>query len=741
MHANHREEREEIGAGEIVAAVGLKTTTTGDTLAIDTAPIRLESMEFPDPVISVAIEPKTKADQDKLGQGLARLAEEDPTFRVRTDEETGQTLIAGMGELHLEIIVDRLMREFSVDANVGRPQVAYRETVGKAVQKIQGRFVRQTGGRGQYGHVVIHMEPSEPGEGYEFLDRIVGGKIPKEYIPSVDLGIQEAMEAGVLAGYPVVDVRVELVDGSYHDVDSSEMAFKIAGSMAFKEAMQTGEAEAARADDGCRGRDARGLPRGRHGRPQLAQGPCRRPRAARQRASGSRPRPACHDVRVRDGPAVDDPGPRDLHDAVRPLRGGAAVGRGRDRLRSAGHVGTPPEELMGKQKFERTKPHVNVGTIGHIDHGKTTLTAAITKVLAEQGTNTEAVDFDSIDKAPEERQRGITINTAHVEYETANRHYAHVDCPGHADYIKNMITGAAQMDGAILVVSAADGPMPQTREHILLARQVEVPSIVVALNKADMVDDPELLELVELEVRELLSKYEFPGDDIPIVAVSALKALEGDPEWTPKILELMEAVDSYIPEPERDIDKPFLMPIEDVMTIPGRGTVVTGRIEQGKIESGNEIEIVGIHPEIAKTVVTSLEMFHKTLDYAQAGDNAGALLRGTKREEVERGQVLAKPGSITPHTHFKAEVYVLSKEEGGRHTPFFNGYRPQFYFRTTDVTGNIKLPEGQEMVMPGDNTNMEIELIQPIAMDQGLRFAIREGGRTVGAGVVTEIIK
>jgi elongation factor Tu len=395
---------------------------------------------------------------------------------------------------------------------------------------------------------------------------------------------------------------------------------------------------------------------------------------------------------------------------------------------------------MAKQKFERTKPHLNVGTIGHIDHGKTTLTAAITNVLAKQGGGT-AKSFAEIDNAPEERQRGITINTSHVEYETANRHYAHVDCPGHADYIKNMITGAAQMDGAILVVSAADGPMPQTREHILLARQVEVPYIVVALNKADMVDDEELLELVELEVRELLSKYEFPGDDIPVVRVSALKALEGDAEWEAKIVELMEAVDSYIPEPVRDADKPFLMPIEDVFTITGRGTVVTGRVEQGKIEVGNEIEIVGIHEKVEKTVVTGLEMFQKSLDYAQAGDNAGALLRGVKREEVERGQVLAKPGSITPHTQFKAEVYVLSKDEGGRHTPFFNNYRPQFYFRTTDVTGAVKLPEGQEMVMPGDNTNMDIELIQPIAMDQGLRFAIREGGRTVGAGVVTEVVK
>src|ERR671912_1159515 len=399
---------------------------------------------------------------------------------------------------------------------------------------------------------------------------------------------------------------------------------------------------------------------------------------------------------------------------------------------------------MSKGRFERTKPHLNVGTIGHVDHGKTTLTAAITRVLAKEVPDDPAnreVAFDQIDNAPEERQRGITIATSHQEYATANRHYAHVDCPGHADYIKNMITGAAQMDGAILVVSAADGPMPQTREHILLAKQVEVPYIVVALNKADMVDDPELLELVEMEVRELLSKYDFPGDDIPIVHVSALKALEGDPEWTPKILELMEAVDSYIPEPTRDVDKPFLMPIEDVFTITGRGTVVTGRVEQGQIKIGDEVEIVGIHEKVEKTVVTGVEMFQKTLDAAQAGDNAGALLRGVKREEIERGQVLAKPGSITPHTAFDAGIYVLSKEEGGRHTPFFSKYRPQFYFRTTDVTGEITLPEGQEMVMPGDNTQMTVQLIQPIAMDEGLRFAVREGGRTVGAGVVTKITK
>jgi elongation factor Tu len=395
---------------------------------------------------------------------------------------------------------------------------------------------------------------------------------------------------------------------------------------------------------------------------------------------------------------------------------------------------------MAKKKFERSKPHVNVGTMGHIDHGKTTLTAAITKVLSEKNPNVSFTPFDQIDKAPEEKQRGITISIAHVEYETDKRHYAHVDMPGHADYIKNMITGAAQVDGAILVVSAADGPMPQTREHVLLARQVGVPSIVVALNKADMVDDEELLDLVELEVRELLTQYSFPGDDVPVVRVSALKALEGDPEWTPKIVELMDAVDNFIPEPERPIDRPFLMPIEDVMSITGRGTVVTGKVEQGQVKVGEEIEIVGLRPT-QKTVVTGVEMFRKLLDEGRAGDNIGALLRGTKKEDVERGQVLAKPGSITPHTNFEANVYVLTKEEGGRHKPFFNNYRPQFYFRTTDVTGSITLPEGTEMVMPGDNTEMTVELQKPIAMDEGLLFAIREGGRTVGSGRVTKILK
>ena len=393
---------------------------------------------------------------------------------------------------------------------------------------------------------------------------------------------------------------------------------------------------------------------------------------------------------------------------------------------------------MAKEKFDRSKPHVNIGTIGHVDHGKTTLTAAITTVLAKKGF-AQAQDYGSIDKAPEERERGITINTAHVEYETDTRHYAHVDCPGHADYVKNMITGAAQMDGAILVVSAADGPMPQTREHILLSRQVGVPYIVVFLNKVDMVDDEELLELVEMEVRDLLSEYDFPGDDTPVVAGSALRALEGDASYEEKILELMAAVDEYIPTPERDVDKPFMMPVEDVFSITGRGTVATGRVERGQVRVGDEVEIVGISEETSKTTVTGVEMFRKLLDYAEAGDNIGTLLRGVTRDNIERGQVLAKPGTITPHTKFKAEVYVLTKEEGGRHTPFFTNYRPQFYFRTTDITGVCLLPEGVEMVMPGDNVTMEVELIHPVAIENGTKFSIREGGRTVGSGMVTEI--
>ncbi|GAA2492585.1 elongation factor Tu [Streptomyces longisporus] len=397
---------------------------------------------------------------------------------------------------------------------------------------------------------------------------------------------------------------------------------------------------------------------------------------------------------------------------------------------------------MAKAKFERTKPHVNIGTIGHIDHGKTTLTAAITKVLHDRFPDLNPfTPFDQIDKAPEERQRGITISIAHVEYQTERRHYAHVDCPGHADYIKNMITGAAQMDGAILVVAATDGPMPQTKEHVLLARQVGVPYIVVALNKTDMVDDEEILELVELEVRELLSEYEFPGDDVPVVKVSALKALEGDEQWTQSVLDLLDAVDTAVPEPQRDVDKPFLMPIEDVFTITGRGTVVTGRIERGVLHVNNEVEIIGIHEQKTKTTVTGIEMFRKLLDEGRAGENVGLLLRGVKREDVERGQVVIKPGSVTPHTEFEGQAYILSKDEGGRHTPFFENYRPQFYFRTTDVTGVVTLPKGTEMVMPGDNTSIHVVLIQPIAMEEGLKFAIREGGRTVGAGQVTKILK
>jgi len=395
---------------------------------------------------------------------------------------------------------------------------------------------------------------------------------------------------------------------------------------------------------------------------------------------------------------------------------------------------------MAKAKFDRTKPHVNIGTIGHVDHGKTTLTAAITTVLAKAGGG-EARGYDQIDNAPEEKERGITISTSHVEYETANRHYAHVDCPGHADYVKNMITGAAQMDGGILVVSAADGPMPQTREHILLSRQVGVPYLVVFMNKCDMVDDEELLELVEMEIRDLLSEYDFPGDDIPVVKGSALKALEGEAEWEEKIIELMAAVDEYIPNPERDTDKPFMMPVEDVFSITGRGTVATGRVERGQVKVGDVIEIIGLTEEPKSTTVTGVEMFRKLLDFAEAGDNIGALLRGVAREEIQRGQVLAKPGSITPHVRFKAEVYVLSKEEGGRHTPFFSNYRPQFYFRTTDVTGIIHLPEGVEMVMPGDNIEMNVELIAPIAIEEGTKFSIREGGRTVGAGVVATIVE
>ena len=626
MHANDREEVGEVYAGDIAAAVGIKQVTTGDTLAAPDAPIKLEQIIFPEPVIKVAVEPKTKADQQKMSVALGRLAEEDPTFRVQTNEETGQTEISGMGELHLEVLVDRMRREYNVEANVGRPQVSYRETVrGDGAATSRARFVRQTGGSGQYGVVYIDLEPA-PGEGFDFVNKIKGGSVPSEFIPAVEKGCEEALESGVLAGYPMVDVRVTLIDGKYHDIDSSEIAFKVAGSLAFKEAARRAKpvllepifaVEVVTPEDFLG--DVIGDLSRRRGR---IEGQERRGNAL----DGDRARAAVGDVRLRHRPALQHAGPRDLHDAVRGLRGGSAEHRGEGRReprrRVEGRVaatdaapvaaflrvfpGSPSaagpkrrsqeQHTVGKQKFERDKPHVNVGTIGHIDHGKTTLTAAITNVLAEK-IGGEAKSFEEIDNAPEERERGITIATSHVEYQTANRHYAHVDCPGHADYVKNMITGAAQMDGAILVVSAADGPMPQTREHILLARQVGVPYIVVFLNKADMVDDEELLELVEVEVRELLSDYDFPGDDIPFVTGSALKALEGDeasPREDPRAGRRRSTPTS--PSPMRELDKPFLMPVEDVFSITGRGTVATGRIEQGIIKTGEQVEIVGIQP-------------------------------------------------------------------------------------------------------------------------------------------------
>ncbi len=742
MHANQREEIKEVRAGDIAAAVGLKDVTTGETLCDPTKVIILERMEFPDPVIHVAVEPKTKADQEKMGVALGRLAQEDPSFRVRTDEESGQTIISGMGELHLEIIVDRMRREFGVDANVGAPQVAYRETIKRPCPEIQGKFIKQSGGRGQYGDVWLKLEPNEAGKGFEFIDAIKGGSVPREYIPAVETrtqgdapgrcarrlpgrgrqghAVRRLVPRGRLERERLPDGRVDRVQG--------------------RDAPR--QSDPARADDVGRGRDARGENGRRDGRSFRAAGDDPGHGRSRRRQGDPRRGTARRDVRLLDDAALAHAGPGDVHHGVQALHRGTQADRREHHQQARGQgrekVG---ETIMSKSKFERTKPHVNVGTIGHVDHGKTTLTAAMTHILSKKFGG-EAKNYDQIDNAPEEKARGITINTAHVEYQTANRHYAHVDCPGHADYIKNMITGAAQMDGAILVVSAADGPMPQTREHILLARQVGVPFIVVYLNKADMVDDKELLDLVEMEVRELLSKYEFPGDKTPIVIGSALKALEGDKSdmGEGSIFKLAEALDSYIPLPKRALDQPFLMPVEDVFSISGRGTVVTGRVERGIIKVSEEIEIVGLKPT-QKTVCTGVEMFRKLLDEGQAGDNIGVLLRGTKREEVERGQVLAKPGSITPHTKFQAEVYVLSKEEGGRHTPFFNGYRPQFYFRTTDVTGSAELPAGTEMVMPGDNVSITVSLIAPIAMEEGLRFAIREGGRTVGAGVVTKVIE
>ena len=751
MHANHREEIDIVYAGDIAAAVGLKDTYTGDTLTDPEHPVILESMTFPEPVIEVAIEPKTKADQDKLGIALQRLAEEDPTFRVKTDEESGQTLIAGMGELHLDVLVDRMVREFKVAANVGKPQVAYRETIRKAAQG-NGRFVRQTGGKGQYGHAVIRVEPLPKGGGYEFVDKIVGGHDPARVHQADRHGHPRDARLGHLReradGRRQGDADRRLVPRGGLVGDGVQDR----GFHGDQGRGRQGKPGRARADDAGRGDDARGVHGRRHRRPQQPAWTDRGHGPARLDPGRPLGRPARRDVRVRHRPAVDDPGSSQLFHGAQPLRRGSPEPRGRAHRQVEGlrRVGSPQRERavressrMAKKKFERTKPHVNVGTIGHIDHGKTSLTAAISKYLALKG-KAEYRAFDTIDNAPEERERGITIAIAHVEYETEARHYAHVDCPGHADYIKNMITGAAQMDGAILVVAATDGPMPQTREHILLARQVEVPYMVVFLNKCDMVDDPELLDLVELEVRELLTKNHFPGDDIPVIRGSALKALEApddteDPAYA-CIQELLDAVDSYIPNPERPVDKPFIMPVEDVFGIKGRGTVATGRIERGVIKVGEEVEIVGIHAT-RKVVVTGVEMFKKLLDQGQAGDNVGCLLRGIERDDIERGQVLAKVGSVKPHTKFIARVYVLTKEEGGRHTPFYNGYRPQFYLRTTDVTGSIGLPDGAEMIMPGDNVDMTVELITPIALEVGQRFAIREGGRTVGAGAITSIIE
>ena len=664
MHANQREDLDVAMAGDIVAGLGFKDVTTGDTLCDRQHPVILERMVFPEPVIHVAIEPKTKSDQDKLGKALKSLSDEDPTFRVHTDEETGQTIISGMGELHLEVLVDRMVREFSVEATVGKPQVAYRETVTKKVESVEYRHIKQSGGSGQFAVVKLTVEPN-PGKGYEFVDSIHGGRIPREYINPTNQGIQSALDSGVLAGYSMVDVKVSLVDGQYHDVDSSEMAFKIAGQMGFKEAAAKAAPvllEPIMAVEVVTPEDYMG--------DVIGDLNSRRGRIEGMEANGN-----VQQIRAQVplsemfGYATDlrsrTQGRATYTMQFAQYQRGAGDDLGRDRQAGArrviaattytSHQSKPTrqrrnveETAMGKAKFERTKPHVNIGTMGHIDHGKTTLTAAISKTLSERGL-ASYTPFDQIDKAPEEKARGITISIAHIEYETPNRHYAHVDMPGHADYIKNMITGAAQVDGAILVVAATDGPMPQTREHVLLARQVGVPSIVVALNKADMVDDAELLELVELEIRDLLNEYEFPGDDAPVIAVSALKALEGDVEWQAKVLELMEACDSYIPEPVRELDKPFLMPIEDVFTITGRGTVVTGKVEQGVVHTGDEVEIVGLRTT-QKTVCTGVEMFRKLLDQGQAGDNIGALLRGTGKDDVERGQVLCKPGSASRRT-------------------------------------------------------------------------------------------
>ena len=709
MHANSREEIDECYAGDICAGVGLKETGTGDTLAAPDAPIALESIEFPETVIAVAIEPKTKADQEKMGTALQRLGEEDPTFRIESDEETGQTLIHGMGELHLEVIVDRMLREFKVDANVGKPQVAYRETIRKEVEKVEARFVRQTGGRGQFGHVVINLEPA-PGEGFVVRQQNQGRRrSPANSSARPNRGCSEALENGVKAGYPMVDVKVELVDGSYHDVDSSEMAFKIAGSMAIQEGARKANpvllepvmavevvtpedflgdviGDLSRRRGKVQGQEQRGnalavqafVPLGEmfgyatelrsstQGRATYTMQFERYEEVPAQHRRGDRRAP-----RWRAGgshlmsPTATADGCIWLYFPGSPAGSATAPAAGRPQTQAARPDRTRLRKVerraMSKEKFERDKPHVNVGTIGHIDHGKTTLTAAITKTLSTKG-GAEAKSFEEIDNAPEEKERGITIATSHVEYETDNRHYAHVDCPGHADYVKNMITGAAQMDGAILVVSAADGVMPQTREHILLARQVNVPHVVVFLNKIDQVDDDELVELVEEEVKELLNEYDFPGDETPIIKGSALKALEGDEEAQKAVFELADALDSYIPEPVRELDKPFLMPIEDIFSITGRGTVATGRVEQGIVNTGDEVEIVGItgHDQNRR---------HRGRDVPQAprpGPGGRQHRRPPARHQARGDR--ARPGALQAgldHAAHQVQSRGLLPEEGG----------------------------------------------------------------------------
>ena len=749
MHANHREEIDEVYAGDIAAAVGLKDTFTGDTLTDPDHPVVLESMTFPEPVIEVKIEPKTKADQDKLGVALQRLSEEDPTFRVKTDPETGETLIAGMGELHLDVLVDRMVREFKVAANIGKPQVSYRETIRRAAEG-NGRFVRQTGGKGQYGHAVIKLEPQEKGAGYEFVDKIVGGTIPREYIKSVDAGIREALETGIYAGFPVVDVKVTLHDGSYHEVDSSEMAFKIAGSMAVKDAFS--KADPAILEPIMRVEvtmpeefmgDVIGDLNSRRGQIEGME-------SARGTDPG-RPgvRPARPDVRLRHGPAVDDPGSGDVVDGVQSLRRGPdqsglgtrPEGRG---LAAPTRAEEQEQPTMAKKKFERTKPHVNIGTIGHIDHGKTSLTAAITKYLALKGDGrvprlrldrqrargAGAGDHDRDrprrvrDRRPPLRPRRLPgPRRLHQEHDHRRRPDGRRDPRRRRDRRADAPDPRAhppRPPGG----GALHRRLPQQGRH---GRRPRAP-------RPRRARGPRAPHQVRLPGRRPAGH---PG--LARSRPSRRPTTRPNEAYKP-IQELMDAVDAYIPTPERAIDKPFLMPVEDVFGIKGRGTVATGRIERGIVKVGDEVELVGVKAT-RKVVVTGVEMFKKLLDEGRAGDNVGCLIRGIEREEIERGQVLAKAGSVKPHTKFTAQVYVLTKEEGGRHTPFYNGYRPQFYLRTTDVTGAIGLPDGAEMIMPGDNVEMTVELITPIALEVGQRFAIREGGRTVGAGAIVSIIE